>query len=206
MSSTTLKTAIKREIQPIDKGSGIKDIGILNFTNLALDSIPDILFETPASTSGNFHKGESNGQHILKAIWYGKEVVKQMNTLKFWNDIATESCFISALALHDTLKYGLPGREYKYDEEACNKMSRPDLLGKLKTDPLHPIYPEFYYADITVGDTKAKTHSWYKRIMSAIRYHMGPWGPTDLEDWKKFNITDLEYQVHNVDFMTSLRI
>ena len=103
-----------------DEISLIKDASIREFTESAVDLMPDYIFTIPASSSGKYHPNYALGDGGL--IRHVKAAVKIAVTL-FGNetitgtfDVHKRDLVISALILHDGTKSGIPKSSYTVEK------------------------------------------------------------------------------------------
>lgn len=156
---------------------------------------PDYFFEGMASTSGKYHKGETNIEHIVYCMEYGKHVVNMMTkgyytSNQHWNDIDVDM-FYAALLLHDTLKCG-PEQHYRFMEN-----------GEPGTSTYHPIFPCWEFRDVEVDNKPAKLYPWYEPIMIAIATHYGPWSAVSVLDPISLPGINIGLQVFLTDYVVS---
>lgn len=202
MSNTEITTPaevdIIQTIFPELIGFEWKDKSIKDFVSEALDAIPSEWMCAPASTSGLNHKGESLVEHLRDCVHLGLQVIREMNKFRLWfsDDI---SIFMAALILHDSVRFGFPGRELRYEEGYEKK----ELVGKLRTDPMHPVYPRTFFSKLKDSSgIEYSKYMWWDRLMSAIEHHYGPWSPVGF-DWSDMKFYSLDYQVFMVDYFVS---
>lgn len=143
------------------------------FVLQALDRAPDYIWQINASTSGKHHRGETQTEHVLRALALAEHLAEAMEHPAFQPFFPPEgpSLLYAVVVLHDLYKCGLPGQERR----------RPD--GGLATDPLHPLYPPQALKDLKVWDQEKGTEvevcacPWWKSFCEGVVGHMGPWTP-----------------------------
>ena len=146
---------------------------IREFTLKALEMAPEYIWEINASTSGRYHKGETQTEHVLQALYLAERlgVVLEHPLVKRFMPVEGASLLYAIVVLHDLFKCGLPGQERR----------RPD--GSLATDPYHPLYPAEALKHIKVWDNLAITEievrecSWWSAFVEGVSGHSGPWSP-----------------------------
>jgi hypothetical protein len=126
--------------------SWIGDVGVREFTRKALALLPEYFFHVPASSSGKYHPAYALGEgglvrHTKAAVAFahdliGTEIFKKLDSVqKDW--------VISALILHDGMKYGLVGGTHSVKEHP-NIMAdwiggNPKLQGIIPDDQIQII-------------------------------------------------------------------
>ena len=100
----------------------IQDNNIREFTERAIELLPDYFFKIPASSTGKYHPDYALGEGGL--IRHTRAAVNIAYSM-FNNDTITSNftmeikdCIISALILHDGVKKGFPEQEYVIDNHA----------------------------------------------------------------------------------------
>jgi len=128
----------------------IKDITIKEKTQIAVDNLPDYFWEVPASSTGKYHISFSQGagglyRHTTFAVDIALEL---FNITKLSN--LEKDCIISAVILHDGLKYGK-------DKGKWTKKDHDDIMADWLL--------EFWDEDFDGKDI----------IINSIRSHNGQW-------------------------------
>lgn len=168
---------------------------IRDFTEYAINHLPEYFWTLPASTSGHHHGvGETTLDHVMSMLSIAKNVCNsQMDG--FWTE-RQKSQYISAIILHDGWKCGIEGEELKYDD------------GRLKTDPNHP---EIGYRQVLklvidfnrermLNNKEVIGAKDYSTIARAVKYHYGPYLKFEKPfcwDWSAGSVI---VQVHMLDF------
>ena len=162
----------------------INDNQIREFVFKALDQAPDYVWTMSASTSAKHHVGETQTEHVLKALRVAEKlmiILEQPATQKHLGKQNLD-VFYAAVILHDLYKCGLSGQENR------------DETGNICTDPMHPLYPPVALKLIKVKENLpagwAKTVkmlepmevtvdqcSWWEDFSLCVTAHMGPWSP-----------------------------
>ena len=152
----------------------IKDGQIRQFVLEALKQAPVYIWTMPASTSGKHHTGETQTEHVLKALTVAEKLMTAIKSgLKhgYGANVSTDLLY-AAVILHDLYKCGLPGQENR------------DIEGNVRTDPMHPLYPAVALRNIAWDDPyngqckiKACKCDWWSSFTLCVAAHMGPWSP-----------------------------
>ena len=135
----------------------IKDFVLQCFDELC----PDYFWTCPCSTSGKYHPKVSLGEgglvrHVKLTVWWGVELVKMWPTIP---ETAHDE-ILAALLLHDLIK----------NDEGLGEDGRPldrSVTGTHGVTLANRI--EAYY------DLAGKKDVRFRRIVTAIRDHMGKW-------------------------------
>jgi len=159
---------------------------IKEFVFAALDVAPDYFWSIPASSSGKHHAEwavRSRGlvKHTQMAMYIVRELAHTFELSQYDID-----CAIAALALHDTLKYGID-----YD---------------LRYYDMHPYLPRIYYGeDIEKGGKGLRflAPSAFPDIMKAIEHHMGSLGSGRWNSMGLIPLTPMHRAVHLADYISS---
>lgn len=118
----------------------IKDEKIREFTEKALETVPDYFYEIPASSTGKYHPSYALGdgglvRHTKAAVGIANELLK----LEMFNSYTPEQkdMMIASLILHDTYKSGINHGKYTVTEHpilAAEFCSKNDNLDGIITD------------------------------------------------------------------------
>ena len=134
----------------------IKNPKIKEFTEKAIESLPDYFFEVPASSTGKYHPTYALGKegllrHTKSAVRIAIELFR-VDMFKYNED--QKDMIISALILHDGAKSGIPKQKYTITE--------------------HPLVISNY---IKSNDelNKILNEEQFKTITDCIESHMGGW-------------------------------
>jgi hypothetical protein len=166
----------------------IKDPDIRDFTEKAVDTIPDYIFTIPASSTGKYHPSYALGEggllrHIKAAVMIAAAL--------FRNDTVTgrfrpmqKDYIISALILHDGVKSGIVKQDYTVGNHAV-----------LMTDHLFIQMSKLY------GTTYDEA---YNQVAPLIASHMGQWN-TDKNgnEHSPLPTTPAQRFVHMCDYLAS---
>lgn len=172
------------EIRPYVKF--ITNTTILSFTIKALEMAPLYFWIIPASSSGKYHPEWSLGdggtvRHTVFAMYLGHELSRTFGLTELEHDIV-----ISALALHDTLKYGI-----EYD---------------VRYFPMHPYLPRNYYGNKHDGIVTSffKEPGIPNTLFDAIERHMGSIATGEWHSVGRVKPENkVEYVVHLADYLAS---
>lgn len=159
----------------------IKSDEIRNFTEKALENLPDYFWHVPASSSGKYHPPYALGdgglvRHTIAAV----NIAQTLMELEQYKNAMTDiwhDCVISALLLHDGFKQGKEskaGHTVKDHAIICADWVKSDELFK------------------SFRSTKDK-----ELIADLIRTHMGEWDTNNKPG------TSLQKFVHMCDFLAS---
>lgn len=138
----------------------IQDNDIREFTEKAINILPDYFFEIPASSTGKYHPTYALGngglvRHVRAAVNIAycmfNNVTITSNFTQRHKDI-----IISALLLHDGLKKGFPEQEYVIDNHAVQVCNYLEM--QFKSAVVDSIY------NIIMND-----------VFPLIQSHMGQW-------------------------------
>ncbi len=155
-------------------GDLIIDLQIREFVLKALEMAPDYVWTMPASTSGKHHGGETQTEHVLKALEIAQKLAVVLKQPIFTEKVDQDliDLFYAAVILHDLYKCGLPGQENRDD------------TGQVRTDPMHPLYPPVALAQLKVnnpgignGESLVARCPWWEAFCFCVTAHMGPWSP-----------------------------
>lgn len=160
----------------------IIDETLRNFTFSCLEQAPEYFWSIPASSTGKYHPEWAVMEagllrHTVLAMYLGRELARTFGLTALEQDIA-----ISALALHDTVKYG---EDYN-----------------VKNYPMHPFLPRNYYRDVV--QKYYADRSVPNTVFDAVERHMGS---IHSGEWTSVGRVKpenrIEYVVHLADFVAS---
>lgn len=164
----------------------IKNLKIREFVTTCLVDAPNYFWSIPASRSGHHHPEFALGEggllrHVIVALYLVDELAATFGLTMEEKDMAK-----AAIAIHDTLKYGI-----EYQEN-----------GPKEWFDMHPYMPRSYYAD----NINILTMEQWHYIMNAVECHMGNIKKGAWSSVKKAKPeSDLEMVVHLADYIASRR-
>ena len=163
----------------------IQDSLVRRFTIEVLARVPDYFWTIPASSSGKYHPPDHLGdgglvRHVKKAVELSHKITETFELLPY------KDLVVSAILLHDGMKYGLSGKDYDA-YKTHGELMKQFMLSLLQTNQL-PGASE-YNAD---ADFQKKA----ARICDMVETHMGIWG-------NKKPSSRLQMCVHLADLMSA---
>lgn len=178
---TDLREQGLKSIEPYIRA--IKDSTIRKFTRSCLEEAPPYFWHIPASSSGKWHPVwavmESGLlRHTVLAIYLGKELARTFGLTPLETDIA-----LSALAIHDTVKYGMGVYDVQYY-------------------PMHPYLPRICYKKLAQEHFTNPVIP--NTIFDAVERHMGSINDGEWTSIGRIKPENrVEYVVHLADYIAS---
>jgi hypothetical protein len=169
----------------------IEDEITYNFIRRCLDIAPDYFWEVPSSISGKHHPEDEirEGGLVLHTWRAGKVALELIRALPYPHAKVYRDKILGAVILHDTLKHGFPEREARNEN------------GRLVTDPLHPIYPRVWYAQLFQEEDINYPLDLFDEMWTMLESHMGRWSPKIVKT--SWTLTEASRMVHLADYIAS---
>lgn len=157
---------------------------ILEFSKMALNSLPEYFFEVPASSTGKYHPAYALGKegltrHVKAAIGIAMELFRCESVFHFSK--LEQDIIITSLLLHDGCKSGRIKQKFTQNDHPLQVIS---LLKELD----HNLHEELFNS-----------------ICDCIETHMGQWN-TDRETGEQIlpvPKTEMQKFVHLCDYLAS---
>lgn len=169
-----------------DEISCIEDDSVREFTQKAVEILPDYFFTVPASSTGKYHPRYALGdgglvRHVKAAARIAIDLLN-LDCFKQKFDEETRSALISAVILHDGCKSGNPGGKYTAFDHPLIVV---DLLE---------------HSDVK----NLVERSVFDKICLAISSHMGQWSHSDRSSVVlPVPISEEQIFVHMCDYLAS---
>jgi len=166
----------------------IKSSEVRDFTEKAIDIIPDYIFTIPASSTGKYHPAYALGEggllrHIKAAVRIAAALFRNDTVTSKFDDW-TKDIIISALILHDGVKSGIVKQTYTVDRH-------PTLMVEYLIAKMTELYGTEFDEMIA-------------RVSPLIASHMGQWNiDKDGNEHSPLPKTAEERFVHMCDYMAS---
>jgi hypothetical protein len=161
---------------------------IRDFTEKAINVIPDYIFTIPASSTGKYHPAYALGEggllrHIRAAVRIAAALFRN-DTVTGKFDDSTKDVIISALILHDGVKSGIVKQPYTVDRH-------PTLMVEYLMTKMTELYGEEF-------------HEMIGFVSPLIASHMGQWNiDKDGNEHSPLPKSAEERFVHMCDYLAS---
>lgn len=180
-----------------------KEIGFIEYKPLkilaewSLNQLPSYFFEVPASSTGKYHPGYSQGEgglvrHTIAAMRIAEELFRN-DTIQSFLNIEKDIIRVSLL-LHDGVKHGIGGNGYTSSTHPLEVIKYlEDRYFEVEEETLPDEVIEVMECDV-----------WYQ-VAECIKSHMGQWN-TDYKTKEEVlpkPQTEMQKFVHLCDYLAS---
>jgi 23S rRNA maturation-related 3'-5' exoribonuclease YhaM len=167
----------------------IKDDGVRQFTEFALNKAPTYFWVVPSSSTGKYHPSQSNGKgglvrHTRSAVYFAADrLCRAYNVEGLDRDVV-----ISAVLLHDLVKYGQPMQKYTTKDH-----------DKTGADYIYALYKGL----AEKGEAEEISKDTVGSICKAVAFHFGRWTTEGRAKQFPQDYTVLETIVHLADMVSA---
>ena len=146
----------------------IRDSELRGLTVSLLNKYKKILSILPASISGMYHLGETAQEHIIRVVWFVKQIIIEFNLSQEEKDI-----LISSALLHDIGYCVVTTKERVRESQIKYKTGWYRSINGAK---YHPIISMFLVG-AEAFNQKIETNPLVVKVVSVVSSHMSHWSP-----------------------------
>ena len=146
----------------------IKDSKLKNLTMSLINKYKDTLSILPASISGKYHLGETAQGHIMRVVWFVKQIIEEFDLSQEEKDI-----LISSALLHDIGYCVVTTKERVNESQIKYKTGWYRSTNGAK---YHPIISMFLIG-AEAFNQKMESNPLVVKVISVVSSHMSHWSP-----------------------------